>query len=204
MKFTATNNEAEYEAVIVGLSIAREVGARNVEVQSDSQVVVGHIKREYEAKGEKKMKKYLTKVKSTMRYFDKVLFTKVPWEHNTWADTLARIGSSIDMEISVAKCLVQEQPEPSIIPTIQVAQVNKDLEGSEWARDIIHFLKNGELPDNKKYARKIRVEAVRHTLVGNTLYRRGYTLPLLKCLSELEAKYIINEIHEGLYGSHIG
>jgi ribonuclease HI len=36
MGFKATNNEAEYEAVIAGLTIARELGAKNVEVHTDS------------------------------------------------------------------------------------------------------------------------------------------------------------------------
>ena len=40
--------------------------------------------------------------------------------------------------------------------------------------------------------------------VDNTLYQRGYTLSLLKCLLESEAKYILKEIHEGVRGSHSG
>jgi hypothetical protein len=43
LDFVTTNNEEEYEAVLAGLSIAREVGAKNVEVRSDSQVVVSHV-----------------------------------------------------------------------------------------------------------------------------------------------------------------
>jgi ribonuclease HI len=43
LNFVTTNNEAEYEAVLAGLSIAREMGAKNVEVRSDSQVVVNHV-----------------------------------------------------------------------------------------------------------------------------------------------------------------
>jgi hypothetical protein len=41
LDFATTNNEAEYEAVLAGLTIAREMGARDVEIRSDSQVVVG-------------------------------------------------------------------------------------------------------------------------------------------------------------------
>jgi ribonuclease HI len=56
MEFKTTNNEVEYEAVVVGLELALELGADSVEVRSDSQVIVGHINGEFEAKGEK-MKK---------------------------------------------------------------------------------------------------------------------------------------------------
>jgi ribonuclease HI len=41
LDFVTTNNEAEYEAVLEGLTMAREVGALDVKIQSDSQVVVG-------------------------------------------------------------------------------------------------------------------------------------------------------------------
>jgi ribonuclease HI len=49
LKFTTTNNEAEYEAIIAGMDMAREIGVRNLEVRSNSQVVIGHIKGEVEA-----------------------------------------------------------------------------------------------------------------------------------------------------------
>jgi ribonuclease HI len=53
LDFPTTNNEAEYETVIAGLSLAEHLGAKNLEIQSDSQVVVGHIQGGSEAKGEK-------------------------------------------------------------------------------------------------------------------------------------------------------
>lgn len=53
LDFVVTNNEAEYEAVLAGLVIAREMGARNLEVRSDSQVVVDHVQGQLEAQGEK-------------------------------------------------------------------------------------------------------------------------------------------------------
>lgn len=57
-RYQATNNEAEYEALISGLHLAKQLGANNVNIQSDSQLVVGPITGKYEAKGEK-IKVYL-------------------------------------------------------------------------------------------------------------------------------------------------
>ena len=48
-KFLATNNEAEYEALIAGLRVAREVGDQHLKAFSNFQLVVGHIKDGYEA-----------------------------------------------------------------------------------------------------------------------------------------------------------
>ena len=53
-----TNNKAEYEAILAGLNLAKAVGASSVVLHSDTQVVIGHINGDYEAKGEQ-MKKYL-------------------------------------------------------------------------------------------------------------------------------------------------
>ena len=59
--FQASNNEAEYEAVIAGLNLAHFMEADQLEVSSDSQLVVKQIEDSYEARGEK-MILYLKKV----------------------------------------------------------------------------------------------------------------------------------------------
>jgi ribonuclease HI len=48
LEFKTTNNEAEYEAVVAGLELALELGVDSVEIRSDSQVIVGHIRGEFE------------------------------------------------------------------------------------------------------------------------------------------------------------
>ncbi|XP_068474991.1 uncharacterized protein [Phaseolus vulgaris] len=48
--FKAKNNQAEYEAILVGLNLAHDLGAHEVVCKSDSQLVVGHIKGEFEVK----------------------------------------------------------------------------------------------------------------------------------------------------------
>lgn len=51
-EFTATNNEAEYEALLAGLRIAIQMGVRNLEANVDSRLVANHVLGEYEAKDE--------------------------------------------------------------------------------------------------------------------------------------------------------
>ena len=58
LQFSATNNEAEYEALLIGLSLAKVLGAKNLIVQTDSQLIIGQVKGDYEAK-EERMQKYL-------------------------------------------------------------------------------------------------------------------------------------------------
>ena len=48
--FKATNNQVEYEVILVGLNLAYDIGAHEVTCKSDSQFMVGQIKGEFEVK----------------------------------------------------------------------------------------------------------------------------------------------------------
>ena len=53
MKFPATNNKAEYEGILTRLRLRKALGVKNLLIQSDSKLVIGKIKEEYEAKEER-------------------------------------------------------------------------------------------------------------------------------------------------------
>ena len=69
--FQASNNEAEYEAVIVGLNLAHSMQAYQLEVCNNSQLEVKQIEDDYKAKG-KKMIRYLKKVRELLKKFVRV------------------------------------------------------------------------------------------------------------------------------------
>jgi hypothetical protein len=48
------------------------------------------------------------------------------------------------------------------------------------------------------------MKAGRFAMVNGVLYKKGFTLPLLKCISPKEGNYVLREIHEGVCGSHSG
>ena len=60
--FSATNNEAEYEALLEGMSMVHKMGGKSVTIFSDSRLVVGQVKNELEAKDER-MRGYLTRIR---------------------------------------------------------------------------------------------------------------------------------------------
>ena len=62
LNFPTTNNGAKYEALVIGLDLAKAVGAENLVVYYDSQVVTNQGNGDYECKNER-MKKYLEQVK---------------------------------------------------------------------------------------------------------------------------------------------
>ncbi|KAJ0521768.1 putative ribonuclease H [Helianthus annuus] len=101
-EFQATNNEAEYEALIAGLQIAKHMGIRYLEVYVDSLLITNHFNGSYAVKGEK-LTKYLEIVKELALSFVFFSLTQVPREENTEADALANLGSSLKIpeDISV-------------------------------------------------------------------------------------------------------
>ena len=62
LNFLITNNEAEYETLVVGLDLAKVIGAASVVVHCDSQVITNQVNEDYKCKGER-MKKHLEQVK---------------------------------------------------------------------------------------------------------------------------------------------
>ena len=69
---------------------------------------------------------------------------------------------------------------------------------------IVMYLKTGEHPEDKIEAHILRLKAALYVLYDDKLYRIGYFMPLLKCATPLEARYIKREIHKGTCGNHAG
>lgn len=60
-----------------------------------------------------------------------------------------------------------------------------------------------EQQDNGKSLRPVDARNIaRYVLVGDDLYTRGFSTPLLKFLASLEARYILDELHNGICGLH--
>uniref|UniRef100_A0A2N9INV2 Uncharacterized protein n=1 Tax=Fagus sylvatica TaxID=28930 RepID=A0A2N9INV2_FAGSY len=195
LRFRATNNEAEYEALLAGLKLSKKMGVKNLTVKSDSQLVVGQIKGEYEAR-EDRMKKYLKVVQTLLPHFKKVEFVQIPREENVDADRLARLASSGEECDGFLEILGR--------PSIEEETVNAIKDNVSWMSPIVRYLKEGRLPTDKMEARKLRIRASHFQLLDGILYKMGFSRPHLRCLSPEEANYVIREVHEGICGNHSG
>lgn len=115
------------------------------------------------------------------------------------ADEVSKIASSEDGSTNVnLKMEIQKYPSIEEVPTFSIQNTDS------WMTPIISFLQDGHLPQNTDEARKIKKRAARFTILNDTLYKRGFSMPYLKCVSEDEAKYILEEIHEVICGDHAG
>ena len=86
-----TNNVAEYTAVIRGLEEAERLGARQVLLRSDSQLLINQLTGRYRVKAPH-LQPLHRRVRDLMRAFDRVDLEHVPRERNSAADALANLG----------------------------------------------------------------------------------------------------------------
>ncbi|KAL0373476.1 UNVERIFIED_CONTAM: hypothetical protein Sradi_3263300 [Sesamum radiatum] len=93
--FKASINEAEYEALVVGMRMAHETGARCLLAYSDSQLIVKQVKGTYEAK-EENMIQYLQQITDLKAKFHHFQIIQIPREENAKADSLSKLASSLE------------------------------------------------------------------------------------------------------------
>ncbi|KAM1611109.1 hypothetical protein ACFXTN_021439 [Malus domestica] len=76
LKFKASNNEAEYEALLAGLRLAKHLGVKQIDIFSDSQLVVNQVTNNFEAK-DSSMATYLAQTQLLLKHFH-YHFTQIP------------------------------------------------------------------------------------------------------------------------------
>ena len=85
--------------------------------------------------------------------------------------------------------------------TVQVHQIRA---GPSWMDSIIQFLKEDILPEERSEADKVRRKASRFWLSENQkLYKRSFSGPYLLCVHPEMIESLLEELHEGICGSHI-
>nr|GEU52172.1 reverse transcriptase domain-containing protein [Tanacetum cinerariifolium] len=199
-QFTASNNEAEYEALVAGLRIATRMGVKNLQVSVDSKLVANQVLGTYVAK-EDDMIKYLEIVKGLVSGFTTFSISQVPRSKNKKADALSKIASTSFAHLS--KQVLVEVLKNKSIKDKEVATVIEE-DGPTWMTQLVDYLKEGILPENKKEARKLRLKARQYELMEGVLYRQSFLTPWLRCVGPLQAKYVMREIHEGSCSMHAG
>ncbi|XP_077210609.1 uncharacterized protein LOC143846082 [Tasmannia lanceolata] len=175
LDFDASNNEAEYEALLVGLSLALELEADWLKAHSDSQLIVGHINGLYEAK-DKRMLKYLEKVRGKISLSKEFEIVQILRTLNARADALSRMASSETTGWGNVYTEVLSHPS---IDREEVTNINHE---PSWMDLIVRYLKDGSLPEDRKEARRITAKSALYVLKGETLYKRSFSWSLLKCL----------------------
>ncbi|XP_048599750.1 uncharacterized protein LOC125579891 [Brassica napus] len=175
LEFHASNNEAEYEALIAGLRLAHGKIC-NIHAYCDSKLVANQYSVEYEAKDER-MDAYLKLVQDLAQDFDHFALTRIPCSENTQADALAALATSsypglkrvIPMEFFEHPCIGPPVIANLIRGQIEDAEEIEDppegnMDQSEygcdspWLEPIRAYIVDRMLPAEKWAARYVTVE----------------------------------------------
>ena len=179
--FKVSNNEAEYEAFLAGLRAVLRLGVKDVEIYSDSRLVVYQIIGSFEAR-DSRMKAYLSATKQIIGRFGTVKVAQVGWTQNRHADSLATLASSSTEDIPrLVKIELIREPSIEVKSDddragVEVAMVS--VANPCWMNSIIDFLAEDKVPDDEKEAKKIRRVAPRYWLSADRkLYQRSFVGP---------------------------
>ncbi|XP_075659037.1 uncharacterized protein LOC142628890 [Castanea sativa] len=179
--FSATNNEAEYEALLVGMDM---------------------VEGTLEAK-DPRMQEYLTRARYLESKFESFILLHVSRSMNTHANSLATLATSSPQSLPRV-ILVEDLFKPSgmSVDTIRVHQIKVE---PSWMDPIMSFLRSNVLPEEKSEADKIRRKAPRFWLSEDQkLYKRSFSGPYLLCVHPNATELLLEELHEEICGSHIG
>jgi len=192
------NNEAEYEALITGLDLAKSLDVKDIQVMSDSQLVVRQMNGSYEAR-DQRMSVYLIKAKQLQSTFDKFTIEQVPRSENARADALANLGSTTTSGLKSIQ--IVHLMSPTIQETEMLALVDHRI---NWMEPIFNYLQADVLPDDRSEARRIKAKAVKFCIIYGKLYKKSFTGPYLKCVTPREAYDVLKILHYEECGNHYG
>jgi len=202
--FKASNNQAEYEALIAGMLLAKEIGASRLAARSDSLLVTGQVNGEFTAK-DPQLAKYLDYVRLLAKAFETFHLTHVPRQHNSRADLLSKLASCT--KPGQHKSVIKEtltSPRVDSSNESRIMNLDRVPPSESWINPIRSYIADGVLPTNEDEAQRIKRSSSRYTLVDGHLFRFGFSRPILTCVEIKESRRIMAELHEGICGSHIG
>ena len=141
--FSAKNNEAGYEALLVGMAMVQKMGGKAVEIFSDSRLVIGQVKGEFKIK-DVRMQEYLTQVKHLQSRFESFSLLHIPRNGNTHIDSLATLATSSAQGLPQV-ILVEDLCKPTEGKR-EMVHVHQIRVGPNWMDPIVLFLKEDILP----------------------------------------------------------
>jgi ribonuclease HI len=226
LHFPASNNMAEYEALVKGLRIAIELGVWRLDARGDSQLVIDQVMKNSHCR-DRKMEAYCDEVRRLEDKFYGLELNHVARRYNETADELAKIASGwttvppdvFSRDIHQPSVKTDDTPEPeeasaqpeeaSAQPKASSAAEGEGLcvEGERngvmpnrnWQTPYLQYLHRGELPLDKAEARRLVRRAKSFVLLGDKkeLYRRSPLGILQRCISTAEGQELLQEKHSG-------
>ncbi|XP_050217645.1 uncharacterized protein LOC126668497 [Mercurialis annua] len=183
LQFECTNNQAEYEALIFGLEILAELGAKEINVRGDSLLVIKQVIGEFKCESE-------------------LLDTRIEYTEradNGVANDLAQHGSGYKVNLQFDTI---ERETPNLhtggitIDERKFSAYQLDVT-QDWRTEILKWF---EEPDHTN--RRLRTLALNYVVLAGELYKKGFEGLLFRCIGPKEAMLAMAEVHEWIAGAH--
>jgi hypothetical protein len=224
LHFPASNNVAEYEALVNGMRITVELGVRRLDARGDSQLIIDQVMKNSHCR-DRKLEAYCDEVRHLEDKFHGLELNHVARWYNETVDELAKIASGrttvppnvFSRDIYQPSVKLNDAPEPdetSAQPEVPSAAEDEALrvEGerngvtpnSNWQTPYLEYLLRGELPLDKVEARRLARRAKSFVLLGDEkeLYHRSPSGILHRCISVSKGQELLQELHSGACGHH--
>jgi ribonuclease HI len=137
LEFDATNNVAEYEALLLGLELCKDMGVKCLNIKGDSYLVIQQLKNTFVCKSER-LRRYMNAIWDTMESFDSLDLTAIPRYQNFKADELGVATSTLQLSQGLIKgnITIEVIFRPSVPDNVDHWQIFDD------DKQVIKFLNN--------------------------------------------------------------
>ena len=155
LDFECTNNQAKYEALVIGIEILLELGAKDVQVIGDFQLVLRQLIGEYKC-NKLLLAPYVTAAIQLLDSFDNVEFENVHRESKWEADELSQMAFGVKMgeELTHKLIMIEKKNHPSMFERgINLNIFNNDINiAGDWRTKFREYLENPNkrVPDRTK------------------------------------------------------
>lgn len=183
LKARLSNNQAEYEALILGLRVLVTMKAKYTQVMGDSQLMMKQLTGEYKCTNPNLIEYYKTTSKLLKQVVD-VVIMHIPRKESEEPNELAQHASGYK-EIEV----ILKMEEYPLKECLAIGAASVDA----WKENLEKYLKNPSADIDFK----VRQRALNFMLVDEELYKRSLNAVLLKFLNRDEALKVMDEVHEG-------
>jgi ribonuclease HI len=209
LEFPATNNIGEYEGLVTGLRLAKDLSIRRLLIRGDSQLVAKQVQKEYDCNNDK-MTEYLAEVHMMKKFFDVFDVRYVPRLDNCDVDHLVWIVFSrapTPLDVIIEKLIKHsvrpaEESIDAAKPDLMVIDESNQGLAYDCMSPIKMFLDNQPPSDNNTKVECITHKSKMYQLIDGILYQRGANGMMMKCISREECIQLLQNIHSGLCGSH--
>ncbi|GKU99855.1 hypothetical protein SLEP1_g12638 [Rubroshorea leprosula] len=169
LDFEYTNNQAKYEALVIGLELLVELKVPSVEIVGDSQLVLKQLSGEYKCTSVV-LSPYFVIAIQLLEEFDDVSLKHIPHSMNIETNELAQIASDVKMPEGILEkvIVIEKRMLPSINQRgITVEACSLDVTPTDLRHPKMKHLRN----PNSKTSRRMRMQALNYVILGDVLYR---------------------------------